>query len=91
MVFDRSFSFSCFRLKDWIEKKAEREREREKRREERREKRLQFLQGPKHKFDDPDYDKQKMQVSEHLEEALQQGKCSYTVQSRDIICYLFSG
>lgn len=58
------------KLREWVAKAAEREREREQRRRERWERRRA---EPRHNFDDPDYVKQKMQVTESLEDALQQG------------------
>ncbi len=57
-------------LRDWVSKQADREKEKEERRRERlKERRRQ----PKHYFDDPDYERQKIQVTENLEDALQQG------------------
>ena len=58
------------RLREWVARAAEREREREQRRRERWERRRA---EPKHHFDNPDYEKQKMKVAESLEDALQQG------------------
>lgn len=58
------------KLADWISKKADRERERE----ERRQAKLEKLRSePKHYFVDPNYDKQKSQVADSLDEAITQG------------------
>ena len=64
----------CFldicRLREWVSKQAEREKEKAEKRRERMERRKS---GPKHNFDDPDYEKQKTIVTENLEDALQHG------------------
>ena len=62
--------FVCGRLREWVAKAAEREEERQQRRKERTERRRAV---PRHHFNDPDYDRQKTQVTEQLEDALQQG------------------
>ncbi|KAL3874042.1 hypothetical protein ACJMK2_037106 [Sinanodonta woodiana] len=57
-------------LKEWLAKQAERERERQQQKEERISRRRAV---PNHKFDDPNYDKQKSLVAENQMDALQTG------------------
>lgn len=69
-------------LKEWITKKAQKEKEREQQRQERIARRRAM---PNHKFDDPNYEKQRALVAENQEDALQKGlmkaKPSSTVTS----------
>ncbi|XP_038079364.1 replication stress response regulator SDE2-like [Patiria miniata] len=58
------------KLSEWITKKAEKERERE---EKRRQKLERLRHEPKHFFVDPNYDKQKQEVIENLDDAITQG------------------
>ncbi len=62
--------FAC-RLKDWVAKAADREREKLEKKRERQERRKA---EPKHHFHDPEYQKQKNQVLDNLDDALKQGK-----------------
>lgn len=57
-------------LREWVAKGAEREKERERARKERRERRRA---EPRHNFDDEDFYKQREQIAEASEEALQKG------------------
>ncbi|KAH9489541.1 silencing defective protein Sde2 [Bulinus truncatus] len=58
------------KLKEWLAKEAEREQERETRKQERLARRLAPY---RHKFDDKDYQEQKMKVQGDLEDALNTG------------------
>ncbi|XP_078593256.1 splicing regulator SDE2-like [Branchiostoma floridae x Branchiostoma japonicum] len=58
------------RLQEWLGKKAERERERE---EEKRRKREERLGRNKHFFNDPEYERQKRQITEGMSDSLQKG------------------
>lgn len=58
------------RLKKWIAKQADAERGREQRRKERL---ARMLVVPKHEFNDPNYYKQRSQITDTVEDALSQG------------------
>ncbi len=58
------------RLKDWVAKQAEREQEKE----ERKKKKLEKLkQEFRHEFHDPEYNKERAEVTDKVHEAIEQG------------------
>lgn len=60
------------RLKDLLERKAEREKQKELEKQEKRERRKRELEV-KHDFHDPKYDEQKKKITEDIEDALTKG------------------
>ena len=66
-----SFHFLFHRLAEWVKNKADAEAERERRRKKKLER---MARDPKHYFVDSNYDQQKQDVSESLEEAVTKGE-----------------
>ena len=79
------FCYLC-RLREWVAKASDRKREKELKKRERLERRKA---EPRHQFDDPDYVRQKMQVAEGLEDALQQGMPQYIILVLGFSIYLY--
>lgn len=70
-------------MKEWIGKKPEKEKEDEEKRQDRLAQRRSM---PNHKFDDPQYEKQKCQVTENLQDAFRTGRGNSNI-SREHLRY----